>query len=94
MPYYDSTSFLEYLNRATRLKVSVLTLELTSPTLPKDKTISFDLTDKNVVESLAKNPINIKEGVEYSYVPCLLSHLVCASQLWWLPISALAPLSR
>ncbi|KAG8798997.1 hypothetical protein FRC17_007252 [Serendipita sp. 399] len=49
-------------------KVTVLTLFLTSPTLPPGKTISLDLTDNALLEGLKANPINIKEGVEYRCV--------------------------
>ncbi|KAJ8481250.1 hypothetical protein ONZ45_g15362 [Pleurotus djamor] len=47
-------------------KVTVLKLELHSPTLPAGKHLSFDLTNKASLESLAKNPVAIKEGVEYN----------------------------
>ncbi|KAG6817198.1 hypothetical protein H0H87_011556 [Tephrocybe sp. NHM501043] len=45
-------------------KVTVLTLELDSPTLPAGKKIAFDL--KDTTANLTKNPITIKEGVEYN----------------------------
>jgi len=51
---------------ATGPKVTVLTLELASPTLPPGKKICFDLRDTASLASLKKNPINIKEGVEYN----------------------------
>jgi len=47
-------------------KVTVLTLELESPTLPPGKKIVFALQDKALLESLKKNPISIKEGVDYN----------------------------
>ncbi|CAA7259551.1 unnamed protein product [Cyclocybe aegerita] len=47
-------------------KVSVLTLELDSPTLPQGKKIIFDLKDLNKLADTKKNPISIKEGVEYN----------------------------
>jgi Rho GDP-dissociation inhibitor len=49
-------------------QVVVLTLELRSPSLPADKTISIDLTNSTLLADLKKNPINIKEGVDYKYV--------------------------
>ncbi|KIM33835.1 hypothetical protein M408DRAFT_86102 [Serendipita vermifera MAFF 305830] len=45
-------------------KVTVLSLTLTSKTLPTGK-ISLDLSNQAQVESYKKNPINIKEGIEY-----------------------------
>jgi len=43
-----------------------LTLELVSSTLPQGKRIAFDLADLHQIEtSTKKNPIIIKEGVEY-----------------------------
>ncbi|KAF9469026.1 immunoglobulin E-set [Collybia nuda] len=47
-------------------KVSVLTLELDSPTLPAGKKIVFDLNDTAKLAETKKNPIIIKEGVEYN----------------------------
>lgn len=47
-------------------KVTILTLELTSPTLPSEKKISFDLCNPTTIGSLKKNPVTIKEEVEYS----------------------------
>jgi len=47
-------------------KVTVLTLELDSPTLPAGKTIVFDLNDTGKLADTKKNPIVIKEGVEYN----------------------------
>ncbi|EJD53994.1 E set domain-containing protein [Auricularia subglabra TFB-10046 SS5] len=47
-------------------KVTVLSLFLTSPTLPAGKTVSLDLTDKAGLDTLKKTPLNIKEGVEYN----------------------------
>ncbi|KAG6903387.1 hypothetical protein C0995_013140 [Termitomyces sp. Mi166 len=46
-------------------KVTVLTLELDSPTLPAGKKIVLDLKDTARLAEAKKNPINIKEGVEY-----------------------------
>jgi len=42
-----------------------LTLELASPTLPPDKQLVFDLTHPEQIAETKKNPIIIKEGVEY-----------------------------
>ncbi|KAF8324455.1 immunoglobulin E-set [Cantharellus anzutake] len=53
-------------SRSTGPKVTILTLELTSPTLPQGKKISFDLQDKATIDTLKKSPVLIKEGVEYS----------------------------
>ncbi|PPQ66751.1 hypothetical protein CVT24_008708 [Panaeolus cyanescens] len=47
-------------------KVTVLTLELDSPTLPQGKKIAFDLKDTARLAETKKNPINIKEGAEYN----------------------------
>ncbi|KAG2013474.1 rho GDP-dissociation inhibitor [Coprinopsis cinerea AmutBmut pab1-1] len=47
-------------------KVTVLTLELVSPTLPPGKKIAFNLADPNAIASLKKTPVVIKEGVEYN----------------------------
>lgn len=47
-------------------KVTVLTLELGSPTLPPGKTIVFELSDPAKIAELKKTPITIKEGVEYN----------------------------
>jgi len=52
---------------ATGPKVTVLTLELVSSTLPSGKTISLDLTDPTkIAAETKKNPITIKEGIEYN----------------------------
>jgi Rho GDP-dissociation inhibitor len=48
--------------------VTVLTLQLVSPTLPPGKKITFNLQDQTALASLRKDPIVIKEGVEYKYV--------------------------
>ncbi|KAJ3793214.1 immunoglobulin E-set [Lentinula aff. detonsa] len=48
-------------------KVTVLTLELVSSTLPAGKTISIDLSDPaKVAAETKKNPVVIKEGIEYN----------------------------
>jgi len=47
-------------------KVTVLTLELDSPTLPPGRKIVFDLKDTAKLLDTKKNPIVIKEGVEYN----------------------------
>ncbi|KAF9557233.1 E set domain-containing protein [Agrocybe pediades] len=51
---------------ATGPKVTVLTLELASPTLPAGREIVFDLRDTARLADTKKNPIIIKEGVEYN----------------------------
>ncbi|KAG6878107.1 hypothetical protein C0993_012111 [Termitomyces sp. T159_Od127] len=52
-------------NDASGPKVTVLTLELDSPTLPVGKKIILDLMDSVRLAEAKKNPIIIKEGVEY-----------------------------
>ncbi|KAG5725360.1 Rho GDP-dissociation inhibitor 1 [Termitomyces sp. T112] len=47
-------------------KVTILTLELDSPTLPAGKKIVLDLKDPIRLAEAKKNPITIKEGVEYN----------------------------
>ncbi|KAF9222088.1 E set domain-containing protein [Gyrodon lividus] len=47
-------------------KVTVLTLELDSPTLPPGKKLVFDVADTAKLADTKKNPIIIKEGVEYN----------------------------
>ncbi|KAG6832933.1 hypothetical protein H0H92_004817 [Tricholoma furcatifolium] len=47
-------------------KVTVLTLELKSKTLPAGKKIAFDLNDKARLADTKKNPIIIKEKSEYN----------------------------
>lgn len=46
------------------LQVTVLTLELRSPTLPPGKRLAMDVQNASV----AKDPFVIKEGVEYKSV--------------------------
>ena len=43
----------------------MLTLELDSPTLPPGKKLILDIQDPSQLANVKKNPINIKEGVEY-----------------------------
>ena len=59
------------------MQVTVLALELVSPTLPEGKVIKLDLMNPASIEEAKKNPITIKEGVEYKYVP-LSAILACA----------------
>jgi len=47
-------------------KVSVLTLELDSPTLPAGRKIILDINDPKQLQEVKKKPIVIKEGVEYN----------------------------
>ena len=49
-------------------QVTVLTLELDSPTLPQGKKLIFELADTEKLADTKKNPIVIKEGVEYKCV--------------------------
>lgn len=46
-------------------KVEVLTLELTSPSLPAGRTISVDLNNPNQLAEMKDSPIQVKEGAEY-----------------------------
>jgi Rho GDP-dissociation inhibitor len=45
--------------------VTVLELELASDTLPPGKRLAFNLRDTASLASLKKNPVVIKEGIEY-----------------------------
>ncbi|OSD04388.1 rho GDP-dissociation inhibitor [Trametes coccinea BRFM310] len=47
-------------------KVTLLTLELVSPTLPPGRHLVMNLQDRAGLENLKKHPITIKEGVEYN----------------------------
>jgi len=47
-------------------KVTVLSLFLTSPTLPTGKKISLDINNASQLAALKKSPLTIKEGVEYN----------------------------
>ncbi|KAF8511210.1 immunoglobulin E-set [Gautieria morchelliformis] len=51
---------------ATGPKVTVLSLFLTSPTLPPGKKISLNVTNPAELALFKKNPLTIKEGVEYN----------------------------
>lgn len=51
-----------------RPQVTVLTLFLTSPTLPAGRRIDVNVQDQASLERLKKDPIVIKEGVEYKCV--------------------------
>jgi Rho GDP-dissociation inhibitor len=53
------------LTRRHSTQVTVLTLELDSPTLPAGRKIVFDLKDTAKLLDTKKTPIIIKEGVEY-----------------------------
>lgn len=52
-------------SRKPHYQVTVLTLELDSPTLPPSKKLVFVLADTAKLAETKKNPIIIKEGVEY-----------------------------
>ncbi|KAH8113333.1 E set domain-containing protein, partial [Phellopilus nigrolimitatus] len=52
--------------QASGPKVTVLSLELVSPSLPPGKTIVLDLTNPAGIADAKKNPVTIKEGVEYN----------------------------
>ncbi|KAG8946815.1 hypothetical protein FRC03_001274 [Tulasnella sp. 419] len=47
-------------------KVDVVSLFLTSPTLPEGKTIELNPKDTAMLAGLKKNPVTIKEGVDYN----------------------------
>ncbi|KAG2369946.1 immunoglobulin E-set [Suillus spraguei] len=47
-------------------RMTVLTLELDSPTLPAGKKLVFNLDNTALITEIKKNPIIIKEGVEYN----------------------------
>ncbi|KDQ64715.1 hypothetical protein JAAARDRAFT_52663 [Jaapia argillacea MUCL 33604] len=47
-------------------KVSILTLELVSPTLPAGKRLQLNINSPQELANVKKNPIVIKEGVEYN----------------------------
>ncbi|KAH9951855.1 rho GDP-dissociation inhibitor [Amylocystis lapponica] len=47
-------------------KVTVVTLELASPTLPAGRKLTLDVQDPAALANVKKNPIVIKEGVEYN----------------------------
>ncbi|KIL68160.1 hypothetical protein M378DRAFT_191167 [Amanita muscaria Koide BX008] len=47
-------------------KITVLTLELQSSSLPAGKTIKLDVQNNALLADTKKNPIVIKEGVEYN----------------------------
>ncbi|KAI0091896.1 immunoglobulin E-set [Irpex rosettiformis] len=51
---------------ATGPKLTMLTLELHSATLPPGKSIIINLSDTSHLDEIKKSPINIKEGVEYN----------------------------
>lgn len=48
-------------------QVTILALFLTSPSL-NGRTIEMDLSSEASLAAVAKNTVNIKEGVEYKYV--------------------------
>lgn len=63
------TSSIGWHSYLTRFhQVTVLTLELDSPTLPPGKKLIFQLADTAKLADTRKNPIIIKEGVEYKCV--------------------------
>ncbi|KAL5488267.1 RDI1 [Sanghuangporus weigelae] len=47
-------------------KVTVLGLELVSPTLPAGKSLVLDLSDPQALAEVKKHPFTIKEGIEYN----------------------------
>lgn len=59
------------------VQVEVLTLELKSPTLPGGRPIIVDLNNPQQLANMKENPIQVKEGAEYRYVPAIL-HYSCS----------------
>lgn len=56
-------------------KVEVLTLELTSPSLPEGKTITVDLKNSAQLAQLKAAPLQVKEGAEYNvYISLQVNH--------------------
>ncbi|KAI1796240.1 rho GDP-dissociation inhibitor [Ganoderma leucocontextum] len=51
---------------ATGPKVTILSLELASVTLPPGKQLVMNILDENEVASLKKHPVTIKEAVEFN----------------------------
>ncbi|KAH9998404.1 rho GDP-dissociation inhibitor [Russula vinacea] len=49
-------------------KLTVIGLELTSPTLPEGKTLKIDFTSEQQREYFQKNPIQVKEGAPYKAI--------------------------
>ena len=47
------------------LQVTILALELASPTLPPGKTLAMNLQDPSAIADMKRNPVTIKEGVEF-----------------------------
>ncbi|GJE84484.1 rho GDP-dissociation inhibitor [Phanerochaete sordida] len=47
-------------------KVTILTLELASPSMPPGKTLIMNLQNPAVLADMKKNPVTIKEGIEYN----------------------------
>ncbi|KAK7695526.1 hypothetical protein QCA50_000162 [Cerrena zonata] len=60
-------------------QVSVLTLELASPTLPSGKHLRMDVQSPASLEEVKKNPFVIKEGVEYNVrITFKVNHGICS----------------
>ncbi|KAI0265168.1 rho GDP-dissociation inhibitor [Gloeopeniophorella convolvens] len=49
-------------------KLTVLSLELTSPSLPEGRTIKLDLTDPAKREYYKSNPVQVQEGAAYKAI--------------------------
>ncbi|KAI0254926.1 rho GDP-dissociation inhibitor [Lactifluus subvellereus] len=49
-------------------KLTILSLELTSPTLPEGRSIKLDLTSESQREHYKNNPIQVKEGAPYKAI--------------------------
>ncbi|CAL1701469.1 unnamed protein product [Somion occarium] len=64
---------------ATGPQVSVLTLELASPTLPAGKKLAMNINDPAALAEIKKHPFVIKEGVEYNVrITFKVNHGICS----------------
>ncbi|KAI0053059.1 4-hydroxybenzoate polyprenyl transferase [Auriscalpium vulgare] len=58
-------------------KLTVLSLELTSPSLPPGKTIKVDIQNQAQLAELKNKPIQVKEGAEYQvYINFTINHSI------------------
>ena len=53
--------------RRAVLQVTVVSLELASPTLPPGKELVMNLLEPAALASMKKNPVTIKEGIEFKW---------------------------
>ncbi|KAI0080638.1 rho GDP-dissociation inhibitor [Panus rudis PR-1116 ss-1] len=60
-------------------QVTVLTLELASPTLPPGKKLAMNIADQAQLAEIKKHPFVIKEGVEYNVrITFKVNHGICS----------------